>query len=67
MDYSFMATLNELKEKPKITRDDIAKLLSEIGAPGELRDVKLQTIAELGKTNFQGIGLETTIEEYQEY
>ncbi len=67
MDYSFMATLEELKTKSKITREDIANLLKEIGEPGQMQDVKRETVAELNKANFQGIKLETTIEEYQEY
>lgn len=62
-----MATLEELKSKNSLTRDDIARLLKDIGGPGESQDIKRQCISELGKSNFQGIRLEETLEDYQEF
>lgn len=62
-----MVTVEELKGKEKITRSDIAELLASIGAPGENREAKVEAVKLLGRSNFQGIGLESTIEEYQEY
>ena len=62
-----MTLLDELRGKKKLYRGDIAELLASIGAPGEAREEKLLAVRELGKSNFQGHSLETTLDSYQEY
>lgn len=62
-----MVSVESLKEKGTITRSDIAELLASFGEPGENRDAKLEAVKSLDIVNFQGIGIETTVEDYQEY
>lgn len=62
-----MATIEDLTQKDIITRSDLADLLASLGAPGENREAKLEAVKALDRRNFQGFGLEETIEEYQEY
>lgn len=57
----------DLKSKHPITRQDIADLLVSIGGPGEKRQEKIQAVRDLGKTNFQSIKLEDSLESYSEY
>lgn len=64
---AYIKKLEEIKTSPSITRSDIAALLALIGAPGEKTDTKLDCIKQLGLSNTQGIALETTLEDYQEY
>jgi hypothetical protein len=49
------------------TRTDIANLLASIGAPGEMRDEKVEAVKQLKIINFQGVPLEDTLETYQEW
>lgn len=56
--------LDELKSKPILTRQDIEDLLASIGGPGEKRDEKIAAVKELGKSNFQGIGMEHSLADY---
>ena len=62
-----MVSVEALKEKGTVTRTDIAELLASLGEPGENREAKIEAVKSLGIKNFQGIGLETTVEDYQEY
>lgn len=62
-----MVSVEDLKEKGTITRTDIAELLASLGESGENREAKIEAVKSLGIKNFQGIGLETTVEDYQEY
>lgn len=57
----------DLKSKPKLTREDIASLLSSIGSPGEKQEEKISAVKELEKQNFQGIRLEDSLNSYQEF
>jgi hypothetical protein len=59
--------LDELKKKKKLTRDDIEELLASIGEPGIKHQEKFDAVKELNKRNFQGIGLEATIEDYKNF
>lgn len=49
------------------TRAEIAKILSDIGKPGEKRDEKLKAIQALELKNSQGHGVEETLESYVEW
>lgn len=60
-------TLEDLKDKPIIYREDIAELLASIGAPGEKQDEKTKAVKSLGKENSQKIGLEETLHSYKEF
>lgn len=62
-----MVSVDELKSKTKLTRSDIAELLSSIGKPGEKREEKLEAIKQLNRANLQKYGLETTLDSYLEY
>jgi len=62
-----MELVDALKAKGNVTMSDIAELLFAIGAPGELREDKISAVKSLGIKNFQGIGLEETITDYQEF
>lgn len=57
----------DLKTQGKISRDDIAKLLSSIGEPGEKQEDKFAAVQELGRSNTQNHGIELTLESYKEY
>lgn len=50
-----------------MTRDDIAKLLSDIAPPGEKREEKLEAVKQLDLKNRQKHGVELTLESYKEY
>lgn len=54
-------------DKNKTTREEIALLLASLGAPGDNRAEKLETVAKLGLKNPQKIPLETTLETYPEF
>lgn len=60
-----MDILDELKSKPKVTRDDIERLLESIGKPGEKHQEKIDAVKQLNKPNRRGIKLETTLEGYK--
>lgn len=62
-----MTTVEDLKRKSKLTRVDIADLLSSIGKPGEKRDEKLAALEELGRVNRQGHSIALTAESYGEF
>lgn len=50
------------------TREDVAKVLSDIGKPGENRAIKREVVARLFKnTSPQGFSVVHTIETYAEY
>lgn len=57
-------TVEELKAKGNITRQDISELLASIGAPGEKQDEKIAAVAELGLFNAQGHGVHDTLSTY---
>ena len=57
----------ELKAKKKITREDIENLLASIAPAGEKHQEKIDAVKQLGKPNFQGIGVETTLETYRNF
>lgn len=64
----------ELKESGRIpTREDIARLLASVGAPGEKRDEKKAAVRELfsqigrSSNNFQGHDIELGLDSYGEY
>lgn len=62
-----MTSIEDMKNKPNLTRVDIAELLKSIGKPGEKRDEKIAALKSLGRKNRQGHGIELTVESYQEY
>lgn len=62
-----MDKLEELKKKGKLTRQDVADLLTSLGEPGKNREEKLGAIRELSKKNGQGFSIEMTLDSYQEY
>ena len=62
-----MSILDELKAKKKITREDIENLLASIAPAGEKHQEKIDAVKQLGKSNFQGIGLEGTLESYRNF
>lgn len=49
------------------TREDVAKLLASIGAPGTKREEKIAAIKDLGMSNTQGHDLSLTLDTYGEY
>lgn len=57
----------ELKKKLKITRDDIATLLSSIGKTGQKKEEKFKAVKSLNRKNSQGYGIEQTLESYREF
>lgn len=57
----------ENKPKDKISRADIAELLSSIGAPGKKQKEKQEAVAKLGLTNTQGVSVEETLKGYKAY
>jgi hypothetical protein len=59
--------IEELKNKQGLSREDIGQLLKTVGKPGTKQDEKKAAIASLGKTNFQGIGLEESLIDYSEF
>lgn len=65
--YNYDMTIEDLKNKPKITREDIATLLKSIGEPGDKQEEKMQAVQELSKTNRQGHDLSETLESYMEF
>lgn len=62
-----MTMLEDLKTKDKISREDIAKLLSSIGKPSKNRDEKIAAVKELELSNFQGTSLHETLDSYGEF
>lgn len=62
-----LMTVEELKTKPNLDRQDISDLLTSIGEPGEKRDEKLAAVQELELSNGQGISLESTLDSYGAY
>lgn len=50
-----------------MTREQIAKLLRDIGPPGENQDKKLKAVKDLKLKNPQGYGIEQTLTSYKEY
>lgn len=62
-----MESVELLKAKKKLTRNDIAELLKSLGEPGENREIKLEAVKQLTVSNFQGVRLESIVEDYQEY
>lgn len=55
------------KRAAQYTRTDIAQILAGIGEPGKKRAEKLQAVRDLRITNFQGVGLEATLQSFKEY
>lgn len=49
------------------SRKEIADLLASIGPPEEKREEKYEAVKKLGLKNFQGHGVELTLETYKEY
>lgn len=62
-----MITLEDLKNKPQISRSDIVELLKSIGSPGENQDEKIKAVQELKLKNRQKYGVEETLHTYSEY
>lgn len=62
-----MTNIEELQNKPQITRADIIDLLTSIGAPGEKQDEKVEAVKSLNRKNRQGYGIEQTLESYSEF
>ena len=58
--------VEDLKNKRTLV-EDIAQLLASIGAPGEMRDEKKETVKILNLRNFQGVPLEETLDTYKEW
>lgn len=58
--------VEDLKNKRTLV-EDIAELLTSIGAPGELREEKKETVKILNLRNFQGVPLEETLDTYKEW
>jgi len=52
---------------PKLTRTDIAKILSDIAPPTEKRDEKIQAIKDLNLSNPQGHDIYLTLETYEQF
>jgi hypothetical protein len=61
------STLEDLKNKPNLTRDDIAKLLESIAPPGKKLKTKINAVRKLEKSNFQGHDISTTLEGYNQF
>lgn len=60
-------TIDELKAKSTISREDIGQLLSSIGEPGKKQDEKIKVVRSLERSNRQGHGIEVTLESYSEF
>lgn len=60
-------TIEDLKSKPKISREDIGELLESIGEPGEKQEEKLQALQELSQSNRQGHDISLTAETYSQF
>lgn len=60
-------TIEELKSKPQITRQDVAELLVSFGAPGEKQDEKIEAVRSLNRSNRQGIDLSESLHSYGEF
>lgn len=59
--------VEDLKKKPKISREDISELLKSIGKPGEKQDEKISAVQELNLMNRQRYGVHQTLETYREW
>lgn len=62
--------LEDLKNKPNLTRADIAALLKHIGKPGHKQEAKIEAVKELSLKNTSALGghdLHLTLESYTEF
>lgn len=59
--------VDTLKKQRKITRLDVATLLSSMGAPGDNREAKLQVLQSLNRQNKQGHDISLTAESFAEF
>lgn len=59
--------IEELRNKDQLTRQDIAKLLESIGAPGKNRAEKKRAVIALNRISPQGYGLEYDVESYAQW
>lgn len=63
---TFMS-IDDLRDKSNITRQDITDLLKSIGASGEKRDEKIEAMKSLERSNRQGHSIEETLHSYEEF
>lgn len=59
--------IEDLKNKPQISRADIAALLLSIGEPGEKQDEKIEAVKSLNRRNSQGFDISETLHAYGEF
>lgn len=59
--------IEKYKNKPDLSREDVADILKSIGKPGEKQDEKIATITQLGKANFQGHNIALALTSYPEF
>lgn len=59
-----MTTVEDLKNRPQISREDIENLLATIGKPGEKQEEKIEAVKSLGRTNRQGFNISETLHSY---
>lgn len=62
-----MESIETLKAKQTLTRQDIAELLASIGKPGEKREEKTAAVKQLSRANFQQIDLAASLNSYEQF
>lgn len=60
-------TIEDLKAKTKITRQDIADLLKSIDKPGRKKREKIEAVESLGRTNPQGANISAIVPDFEEF
>ena len=60
-------TIDELKNKDKVTREDIANLFKSIGKPGKKQDEKINALKELNIKNTQGHDIYLLADSWSEF
>lgn len=62
-----MVSVEDLKTKPQISREDIGALLASIGKPGQKQKEKISAVEELERFNKQGHNLSESLPSYSEF
>jgi len=60
-------TIDELKNKDKVTREDIANLFESIGKPGTKQKEKLEALKSLNIQNTQGHDISLLADSWSEF